>query len=97
MNILSRLFRHSDTETTNTYPADGAPPMDVTRNTGTVQFRPERVTVEHRNGRFVRMEIAGPVVGGPDGYHVIRRFDRERDVPEWARTYLNDNRPEVNR
>ncbi|WP_341719893.1 hypothetical protein QQG74_09405 [Micromonospora sp. FIMYZ51] len=30
-----------------------------------------------------------------ENFNAVRRFERERDVPEWARTYLNDN-SEVN-
>jgi hypothetical protein len=91
VKFLTDLFRHSDTHTSNTHPVTDAPHMDATSKPGATRFQPVRVTVDHRNGRFERMEIAGPVVGGPDGYHAIRRLTREQDVPEWARGYLTDN------
>ncbi|MET8278325.1 hypothetical protein [Micromonospora sp. NPDC005174] len=78
------------TGTTNTYTVTDAPAMLLSNGGGKLTFRPTKVVVDYRNGRFHRMRISGPAPGHA-GYKVVRRFDRERDVPEWAHKYLGEN------
>lgn len=78
------------TTTTNTYTFTDAPEMTVTDKAGTVTFLAAKVAVSYRNRRFQQLEISGPTLGH-EGFHTIRRFYRERDVPEWARKYLGED------
>lgn len=89
MGVLSRLFDTS--ETINTYEQlTDTPAMPVTSRASAVTFQPDRITVTYRNSRFRLMEISGPTNGQP-GYNTIRRYERERDVPGWARRYLGED------
>lgn len=90
MSFLSRLFNTSTTSTFNTYEVTDAPQMPTTGRARNTTFQPDEVAVEYRNGRFHQMRIAGPAVGH-EAFRVIRNIDRERDVPEWARTYLGED------
>ncbi len=74
---------------TKTYLDLDAPQMPVTSRAGTVTFKPEQVVVTYRSGRFQQMEISGPTTGH-EQFNTIYRCYRERDVPEWARTYLGE-------
>lgn len=71
--------------TTNTYPVTDAPLTSARTST----FQPDRIMVEHRNGRFHSMAISGRSINNPY-VRITRTFDRERDVPAWARGYLNE-------
>ncbi|MEV0214332.1 hypothetical protein [Micromonospora sp. NPDC050695] len=78
------------TTTTNTYLDLDAPQMPATSKAGTVTFTPEQIEVTYHGARFRQMEISGPA-NGHEQFNIIRRFDRERDVPEWARKYLGED------
>jgi len=89
VKFLTNRFRSGDT-TTDTYMVMDAPTMPITITARAMDFQPEQVIVYRTGGRFRQMEISGPTIGH-EGFNTIRRFDRERDVPEWARTYLAED------
>ena len=76
--------------TTKTFMVADAPDMPITAASTAMTFRPEWVTVTRMNGRFRHMEISGPTAVH-ERFNTIRRFDREKDVPEWARKYLGED------